>query len=141
MRSLGADSYLSRLLKHLAPSACVAAVVLCASVASVASQTPVNIPDLQKAVKDAAKLTRSGALVEAEAALRKAIEIDTTRSEAKVELAYVLVKQRRLREAYDIVFAVAKAEPNNARAFAVLGMTLLTAGRFSDARVILLNAI
>jgi predicted aspartyl protease len=39
-----------------------------------------------------------------------------------------------IREAYDIVFPVAQAEPNNSRAFAVLGVTLLTSGSFRDAR-------
>ena len=90
--------------------------------------------DIKKLIKEAGKLTRAGLLPEAEVKLRKAASLDENRTEAKVELAYVLVKQRRLVEANDICFPVALAEPQNARARAVLGAMLLTAGRFQDAR-------
>ncbi len=97
--------------------------------------------EVKKLIKKAAKLTRAGSLTEAETMLRRAIEINANRSDAKVELAYVLVKQRRLLDAYDIIFPIAKAEPKNSRAFAVLGATFLTAGRFKDARFVFFNTV
>lgn len=98
-------------------------------------------PDYKKLIKDAAKLTRAGTFVEAEDLLRKAIAIDGTRSDAKVELAFVLTKQRRLGEAFEIVYSVAEKEPKNARAFAVLGATMLSGGRFREARRSFFKAI
>jgi Tfp pilus assembly protein PilF/predicted aspartyl protease len=97
--------------------------------------------DYKKAVRDAIKLTRAGSLVEAESLLRKAISTDASRSDAKVELAFVLTKQRRLGEAYEIIAPVVQAEPKNARAFAVWGATMLSGGRFKDARLLFFNAI
>lgn len=97
--------------------------------------------DVKKILKEATKLTRAGKLVESEAFLRRAVAADPSQSYAKVELAYVLTKQRRLGEAYDLVFPIAKDEPKNARAFAVLGATFLTAGRFDDARALFFAAL
>jgi len=97
--------------------------------------------EVRKLIKDAAKLTRNESLTEAEALLRQAAELAPTRSEAKIELAYVMVKQHRVRNAYDLCFPIAEKEPTNARAFAVLGTVLLSAGRFSEARVVLTNAL
>lgn len=97
--------------------------------------------EVDKLIKQAGKMTRRGKLDEAEAALRRAVAIDPARSETRVELAYVLTKQRELIEAYDLSLAVAKAEPENARAFAVLGTALLASGRFPEARSILINSL
>ncbi|MGE3467353.1 MAG: aspartyl protease family protein [Pyrinomonadaceae bacterium] len=97
--------------------------------------------DLKELIKDAAKLTRSGKLEESEDLLRRAAALDDKRSEARVELAYVLAKQRRLGDAYAIIYPIVKDEPKNARAFAVLGATLLAGGRFEDARLVFFNAI
>jgi hypothetical protein len=72
---------------------------------------------------------------------RRAFELDKTYSAAKVELANVLLKQRRVTDAYDLALAVAQAEPKNSRALAVLGMTLLTAGRFTDVRPVFYSAL
>ena len=97
--------------------------------------------DVKKLIKQAAKLTRAGSLVEAETILHHAIGLDPKRSDAKVELAYVLSKQHRLLDAYQLCFPIAQAEPTNARVFAVLGTTLLNAGRFHEARLVFLNAL
>lgn len=97
--------------------------------------------EFKKLLKDAQKLVRAGSLPEAEAVLKRAVDLEPKRSEAKVELAYVFNKERRLGDAYEMVFPVAQAEPKNARAFAVLGLTLLTGGRFREARLILYKAI
>lgn len=96
---------------------------------------------IKKILKESTKLARAGKHAESEERLRKALALDETRSDTKVELAFVLAKQRRLGEAYDLVFPIAKAEPTNARAFSVLGATLLTGGRFRDARVLFYKAI
>ena len=97
--------------------------------------------EVKKLIKKAAKLARRGQLPDAEALLKRAVEMDVERSETRVELAFVLARQRKLIEAYELSFKVAEAEPGNAHAFAVLGVTLLSSGRFPEARSILVNAI
>lgn len=97
--------------------------------------------EVKKLIKQSVKLTRKGDLAEAEKVLRRAVGLNGIRSDAKIELAFVLAKQRRLTEAYDLVFPIAKAEPKNARAYSVLGATLLSAGRFKEARLVFYNAI
>lgn len=97
--------------------------------------------EVKKLIKEAVKLTRAGLLQEAETALGKAIGLDKTRSDAKVQLAYVYVKQRKLAEAYDLCLPIAQAEPKNARVRAVLGAVLLTAGRFREARLVFYAAL
>ena len=97
--------------------------------------------DANKLIKQAVKLKRSGAYKDAEIVLRRAVAVAPTRSEPKLELAHVLTKRHRLGEAYGISFEVAKAEPRNAHAFAVLGYTLVAAGKFKEARQILANAL
>ena len=92
--------------------------------------------DVRKLIKQALHIAlRQCAL------LRRAIELDPRRSDAKVELAFVLVKMRRLRDAYEICFDIAMAEPRNSHVFAVLGYTLDAAGRFVEARQALANAL
>lgn len=101
----------------------------------------VGADETRKVIKQAVKLTRAGLLGDAEAMLRRLIENDKQSSAAKVELAYVLTKQRKLVEAYNLIYPIAEAEPKNSRAYAVLGVVLLTAGRFNDARVIFYNSL
>lgn len=90
--------------------------------------------DVKSLFKRARKEDRKWRFDNAEKLYRQIIEIDPRFSDAKLALAYVLARRHRMREAYDLSFAIAKAEPNNARAFAVLGATLLISGRFTDAR-------
>ena len=101
----------------------------------------VNDNDFRAQLKRGEKLARKGDYAEAEKAFKRATEIDPTHSGAKLKLAFVLVKQRHLQEAYDITFPVAKAEPKNSHAFAVLGAALLSAGKFREARAILFNSL
>ncbi len=84
--------------------------------------------DTRRLLKQAKKLTDKGEFVEAEKILRRVIEANPQESKAKLNLAYVLIKQRQLFEAYDLSIEVAKAEPKNSYAFAVLGTTLLNFG-------------
>ena len=97
--------------------------------------------EIKDHIKKAAKLVRRADLIEAEELLRKAIEINPSRSDSKVELGFVLTKQRRLLEAYELLLPIAQAEPKNTRAFAVLGTTLLAAGRFAEAKALFYTAI
>lgn len=111
------------------------------SCSAVSAQISVNsTDDPSRLMRQAEKLLRNGAVTDAEAALRKAVVVDST-SASKVELAFVLSKQRKLQEAYNLSYAVVEAEQKNSRAYAVLGTVLLDAGRFAEARVVLFNAL
>lgn len=106
-----------------------------------ASESAPAAEDVKDNIKRAAKLVRRADFVKAEELLRRAVEIDPSRSDAKIELAFVLTKQRRLLEAYDLLLPIAQAEPKNARAFAVFGTMLLAAGRFAEAKQLFYVAI
>ena len=97
--------------------------------------------DARSAVKKGIKLTRQGDLIGAEAVLRKAAEKFPDDPAIKTELAFNLIKQQRVREGYELVFPVVKADNKNAHAFAVLGTAFLAAGRFDDARLLFRNAV
>jgi tetratricopeptide (TPR) repeat protein len=106
---------------------------------SIADETQTE--ELRKLTKQAEKLKRKGEYKEAEQLFRYIIEKDPQNSRAKLGLAYTLMKQMRLLEAYDLAFPVAKNENKNSYAFSVLGMILLTAGNFKDANVCFINAL
>ena len=63
-------------------------ILLVSSFAVATSSEAAGADDLKKLLKEATKLQRAGSYVEAEAVLRRAIDLAPTRSEAKVELAY-----------------------------------------------------
>ena len=117
-------------------------ILFLSSFASVfAATAPSDSDEIKKLIKDANRLTRAGLVTDAEAILRRAVALDDKRTDAKIELSYVLVKERRLIEAYDLCYPIVQADPKNARALAVLGTTLIAGGRFRDARTILFAAI
>lgn len=107
---------------------------LCLPIAANTGPVPTPSPETRKLIKKATNLMRSGLNAEAEALLRKAVERDPQSVEAKTELAFALVKERQLRAGYEICFAAAQKDPKNARTLSVLGATLLSAGRFPEAR-------
>lgn len=121
---------------------------LCLLILAFSAFTALASDDVQQAdaettkqlLKQADKQSRKGNLIEAEKILRRVVELSPHDSRGKLELAYVLMKQRRLVEAYELSFDIAKKESDNSYAFAVLGMTLLNAGNFEEARLSLLNA-
>ena len=115
------------------------AVSVTFAVESDQQQTTVDNP--KSLFKQARKLDRKSRLDEAEAVYRRILEIDPHFTDAKLALAYLLAKRHSVREAYGIAFEVAKSEPTNARAYAVLGATLLTAGNFKDARLCFMKAL
>lgn len=90
--------------------------------------------DVKSIYKQARKEDRKGRYESAEKLYRRVIELDPRFSDAKLDLAYMLSKRLMVREAYQLSFDVAKAEPENSRAYSVLGITLLTSGNFTDAR-------
>ena len=101
----------------------------------------VRAGEARQMIKEGDKLVRRGQLAEAEKVFERAATQYPHASLIKVKLAYVYVKQRRLADAYELSLPVAKAEPRNAYAFAVLGATLLSAGRFAEAKALFSNAI
>lgn len=127
-------------LRHVHLTALFLILISVSSVLASAS-TPSKPDEISKLIKQASRLTRRAEHAQAETILRQAVALDGKRSDARIELAYVLTKQRKLLEAYDLAFDVAEAEPKNARAFAVFGATLLSAGRFREARILFHNAL
>lgn len=97
--------------------------------------------DARQLAKQAKKLTDKGEFAEAEKVLRRVVEINPQDAKAKLNLAYVLVKQRALVEAYNYSIEVVKAEPKNSYAYAVLGTTFLSAGNFPNAETAFIAAI
>jgi thioredoxin-like negative regulator of GroEL/predicted aspartyl protease len=101
----------------------------------------VNSDDFRALLKQGDKLVRRGEYFEAEKIFKRAIEINPSHSGAKLKLALIHIKQRRLSEAFDLSFPIATAEPSNSNAFAVLGATLLSAGKFREARAVFVNSL
>jgi predicted aspartyl protease/thioredoxin-like negative regulator of GroEL len=97
--------------------------------------------DTRELIKRSDKLVRKGNFAEAEKILRRVIEKNPTHSLAKLKLAYLLLKQNQLLEPYNLSFEIAKNEPKNSFAFAILGTTLLNAGNFKEAEQILVTAV
>ncbi|HMJ08154.1 MAG TPA: aspartyl protease family protein [Pyrinomonadaceae bacterium] len=97
--------------------------------------------ETKQLIKQSEKLIRRGDLAEAEKVLRRAIALSPTDSRAKLKLAFLNIKQRRLIEAYNSSFAIAQVEPDNAYAFSVLGTALLNGGKFPEARAVLYTAL
>lgn len=96
---------------------------------------------VESLTKRATRQIKRGALSDAETLLKQALEINPKNSNTRLALAYLYFKKRRWTDAYDLSLAVAKEEPKNAHALSVLGVALLNAGRFSDAKTVLYNAI
>lgn len=97
--------------------------------------------ETKKQVKLAKKLYLKGNVAEAERILRRVIATDPTFADAKLDLAYILLKKKRLIEAYNLAFEIAEKDKKNSYSFAILGAVYLSAGNFKDARTLLGNAI
>jgi len=132
--------------RFIAPTFALRVCIAGAALALVVSLSPIQsradvVDDVKALLKQAQKENRKGHSDEAEKIYRKIIDSDPNNTDARLALSYLLVKQRRLREAYELSFAIAKAQPNNAHAFAVLGTSFLVAGHFKEARTCFLNAL
>lgn len=97
--------------------------------------------DARQLARQAEKAMRRGDLNAAEKLFQRAVEAEPGSAAIKGRLALVYLRQRRLRDAYELSFSLARADKKNANAFALLGATLLAAGKFDDARKVFLNAI
>lgn len=120
-------------------------IVIAASAAVVGfGGTDIEQPDgrdIRKLIKQGEKHVRRGELELAEKIFERVVKTSPENSRGKLGLAFVYLKQRRLREAYDTSFAVAKANPKDSYALAVLGATLLNAGKFPEARRIFTGSL
>ncbi len=92
-------------------------------------------------IKIAERLTRKGDLAEAEKILRRVIKITPNDDKVKLNLAHILLRQRKLNESYEVAYDVAKNDPKNSYAFAILGATLLNSGDFDNAVLAYTNAL
>ncbi len=114
---------------------------LCLSTASTAAPRDLSSQNEQRdLLKQADRLFRRGQLIEAEKLLRTSPRVDDDHA-VRLRLAMIYIKQQRISTAYEMSFAAAKAEPENAFAFAVLGNALLAAGSFAEAELILDNSL
>ncbi len=98
-------------------------------------------PDVAAIVKQAKKHVKRGEFDEAEKAYINAIGLQPNDDSIKLELAIIYLKLKRLKEAYDIAFPIAKTDSTNATAYAVVGSALLGAGNFNESRPILDTAL
>ena len=81
-----------------------------------------------KALKRADGEIRKANFAEAEKLYRHMLEKDAADKEARLGLSFALIKQNGLQEAYENAAQVIAADPLNARAFALLGTSLLRSG-------------
>ena len=63
-------------------------------------------------IKKATKLARKGDLTGAEGIYRKALANDPDNNDLKAELAYNLVRQRRVVEGYQTIYPIAVSQPD-----------------------------
>ncbi|MGH9836950.1 MAG: aspartyl protease family protein [Blastocatellia bacterium] len=94
-----------------------------------------------KSLKRAEGAIRKANFTEAEKIYRHLLEKDQTDKEARLGLSFALIKQIKLQEAYENAAQVIAADPLSARAFALLGTTLLRSGEFRNSVEALYTAV
>jgi tetratricopeptide (TPR) repeat protein len=99
------------------------------------------VEDPKRLIKLGDRMVKRGDFLGAEESYKKAITAEPDDTNSKLRLAYLYVRMRRLVSAYDISFPIAKADPKNARAYAILGAALVGDGRFNEARIVLVGAL
>ncbi len=97
--------------------------------------------DIKKILKQAKKLQRKGEIAAAEKVLRQAVANFPQNNAAKLDLAYLLFKQKQLFEAYNYAYEVAEQDEKNSYAFAILGAVDVSAGNFEEAKTFLNNSL
>lgn len=115
--------------------------ILAAMTIVVALSLPTRAETRGKALKRAEKEMRAANFAEAEKVYRQLIEKDMTDKDARLGLSFALVKQIKLQEAYEQAAQVIAADPLNARAFALLGTSLLRSGEFRNSVEALYTAV
>jgi predicted aspartyl protease len=106
----------------------VAAFVLCFALAG-AAHTAAGFAD-KKAYNKGYKALRKGDFPEAEKIFRDLLNKDGHDIEARLGLSFTMLKQRNLQAAYDNAARVLMQDPLSARAHALLGSAILSAGEF-----------
>ncbi|NNE66883.1 MAG: hypothetical protein HKN33_09975 [Pyrinomonadaceae bacterium] len=96
---------------------------------------------LKKLLKRARKQMRKGLFSQSAETINKVLSRDPGNKEARLDLAYVYLKQRKVFDAHDIAFEVAREDPRDSYAFAILGAAYLGGGSFHEARVLLNNSL
>ena len=91
---------------------------------------PAVAGDKDKARVRAERALREGEFEAAEKTYRELLVKDARDVEARLGLSYTLYKKRNLRDAYDNAARVLAVDPMSARAHALLGSALLSAGDF-----------
>jgi len=94
-----------------------------------------------KVLKRAEGEIRKGNFAAAEKLYRTLLEQDQTDKDARLGLSFVLLKQSRLKESYDLATQVLTAEPTNARAHTLIGTALLRTGEFRTSIEALFTAL
>ncbi len=97
--------------------------------------------DVKQTLRTADKMILRGEYEESEKLLKAALVEHPQEASLKLKLAFTLLKLKAFLDAYNLSYAVAKDDPKNAHAFAVLGSVLLAGGRFNDARTILTRGL
>lgn len=120
---------------------CLLFSMFSAAVFAAEAESPSDARSVRQLTKEAERLKRRGEFAAAEKLLRQAMARFPKEAKFKLDLAYILHKQRQLGEAYNLSFEVAKADPKNSYAFAVLGGIYLSAGNFKEANILFTNAL
>ena len=94
-----------------------------------------------KAIKRAEKELRQANFQEAEKIYRQLIERNQNDKEARLGLSFALVKQARYQESFEEAAQVIAGDPINARAHALLGISLLRSGEFRNSIEALYTAV
>ncbi|MFN0112904.1 MAG: aspartyl protease family protein [Blastocatellia bacterium] len=94
-----------------------------------------------KALKRAEKEIRGANFAEAEKIYRDLLTKNQADKDARLGLSFALIKQIKLQDAYEEAAQVIAADPLNARAFALLGTTLLRSGEFRNSVEALYTAV
>ncbi len=106
--------------------------ILAAMTVVAALSLPTLAESRGKALKRAEKEVRAANFTEAEKIYRQLLDKDQADKDARLGLSFALVKQLKLQDAYEQAAQVIAADPLNARAFALLGTSLLRSGEFRN---------
>jgi len=140
-------AFVNPLKRHAVTAVTVLAMAVATSFAQSSTRQNSPIPtaltpdQARLRIKSARKSFRKGRIDLAEETLRGLVTDQPENPVAKSELAFVLLKQRRFREAYDLAFQSVKIDPKNAYAFAVLGKVFLDSGDLQQAKILFANSL
>jgi tetratricopeptide (TPR) repeat protein len=112
------------------------AILICLSLSQ-----PALSESRDKSLKRAAKELRLANFEEAEKIYRQLIEKDQNDKVARLGLSFTLVKLNKFLESFQQAAQVIAADPLNARAYALLGTSLLRSGEFRDSIEALATAV